>query len=202
MTDMTRSERRKQNIAIAVMILFVLPLVFMFIMFFGMAFFDGEGHVTLSNFQFVVGPMKLRDQTTIKPIGLALRNSLLFTCLVTFFEVLVSMLAGYALSRLHFPGRRNIQTGLLVLRMFPNLLLLIAVLYVLMVLQLVIEYRITHEYTVELGIANGGVTSATGVANLTDSRRLFNIHIVLIYISMALAAIAPIVQPFTKKIHF
>lgn len=74
--------------------------------------------------------------------------------------------------------------------------------YVLMVLQLVIEYRITHEYTVELGIANGGVTSATGVANLTDSRRLFNIHIVLIYISMALAAIAPIVQPFTKKIHF
>ena len=104
MTDMTRSERRKQNIAIAVMILFVLPLVFMFIMFFGMAFFDGEGHVTLSNFQFVVGPMKLRDQTTIKPIGLALRNSLLFTCLVPFFEVLVSMLAGYALSRLHFPG--------------------------------------------------------------------------------------------------
>lgn len=141
MTDMTRSERRKQNIAIAVMILFELPLVFMFIMFFGMAFFDGEGHVTLSNFQFVVGPMKLRDQTTIKPIGLALRNSLLFTCLVTFFEVLVSMLAGYALSRLHFPGRRNIQTGLLVLRMFPNLLLLIAVLYVLMVLHVVNTLR-------------------------------------------------------------
>lgn len=74
--------------------------------------------------------------------------------------------------------------------------------YVLMVVQLVIEYHLVHEYTVEMQVANGGVTSETGVAFLTDSRRLFNIHIVLIYISMALAAIAPIVQPFTKKIHF
>ena len=41
------------------------------------------------------------------------------------------------LSRLQFRGRRTIQTSLLVLRMFPSLLLLIAVLYVLMALGIV-----------------------------------------------------------------
>ena len=91
----------------------------------------------MKNFAFVLGPMQLRDQTTIKPIGLALRNSIIFTLGVTCSEVLISLLAGFALSRLHFTGRKTIQTGLLVLRMFPTLLLLIAVLYVLITLHIV-----------------------------------------------------------------
>ncbi|MFA6844361.1 MAG: carbohydrate ABC transporter permease [Sphaerochaetaceae bacterium] len=134
--SLTRSERKKQNIAIAIMFVFVLPLVFMFVVFFGMAFFQ-DGHPTMENFGFVLGPMQLRDQTTIKPIGPALKNSVIFTIGVTSLEVMISMLAGYALSRLHFKGRRTIQTSLLVLRMFPTLLLLIAVLYVLMSLHIV-----------------------------------------------------------------
>ena len=66
---LTHDERKKQNIASAVMILVILPIAFMFIVFFGMAFFDGNGHVTLENFEFLYKPMKLRDQTTIPAIG-------------------------------------------------------------------------------------------------------------------------------------
>ena len=134
---LTHSERRKQNIAIGIMIIFVLPIVFMFVVFFGMAFFTPDGQPTLSNFQFVYKEMPLRDQTVIQPIGPALRNSIIFTIGVTCSEVIISLLAGYALSRLQFRGRKTIQTSLLVLRMFPTLLLLIAVLYVLMALEIV-----------------------------------------------------------------
>lgn len=134
---LTHSERRKQNIAIAIMIIFVLPILFMFVVFFGMAFFTPDGSFTLSNFQFVYKKMPLRDSTTIEPIGSALKNSIIFTLGVTSLEVFTSLLAGYALSRLEFRGRKTIQTGLLVLRMFPTLLLLIAVLYVLMTLNIV-----------------------------------------------------------------
>lgn len=134
--NLTFAEKRKQNIGIIVMFIFVLPIVFMFVVFFSMVFF-ADGKPTLQNFQFLWGPMQLRDQTTIQPIGPALRNSIIFTLGVTVSEVIISMLAGYALSRLHFRGRKTIQTGLLVLRMFPSLLLLIAVLYVLMALKIV-----------------------------------------------------------------
>jgi inositol-phosphate transport system permease protein len=134
--SLTKAERKKQNIAIVVMMVFILPIVFMFIVFFGMAFIK-DGHLSMENFAFVWKPMQLRDQTTIKPIGQAFKNSVLFTIVVTCSEVVISMLAGYALSRLHFTGRKTIQTGLLVLRMFPSLLLLIAVLYVLMALKIV-----------------------------------------------------------------
>ncbi len=134
---LTHSEKRKQNIAIAIMIIFVLPIIFMFVVFFGMAFFTPQGEPTLSNFRFVYKEMPLRDQTTIAPIGHAFMNSIIFTLCVTCSEVVISLLAGYALSRLRFRGRKTIQTSLLVLRMFPTLLLLIAVLYVLMALGIV-----------------------------------------------------------------
>ena len=119
------------------MIIFVLPIIFMFVVFFGMAFFTPQGEPTLSNFRFVYKEMPLRDQTTIAPIGHAFMNSIIFTLCVTCSEVVISLLAGYALSRLRFRGRKTIQTSLLVLRMFPTLLLLIAVLYVLMALGIV-----------------------------------------------------------------
>lgn len=134
---LTYSEKRKQNIAIGIMLIFILPIILMFFVFFALAFFTPSGEPTLSNFQFIYTQMKLRDQTTIQPIGPALWNSIVFSLSVTVSEVLISLLAGYALSRLEFKGRKTIQTGLLVLRMFPSLLLLIAVLYVLMALGIV-----------------------------------------------------------------
>lgn len=136
MITLSKTEKRKQRIAIAAMIVLCLPILYLYISFFRLAFFDADGAFTLSNFDFMFKEMKLK-QTTIQPIGKAFRNTVLFTVLVTVCEVVISCLSGYAISRLEFQGRKVLQQGLLVLRMFPNLLLLIAVLYVLIALKLV-----------------------------------------------------------------
>ena len=55
--------------------------------------------------------MKLK-QTTIQPIGKSFVNTVYFTIIVTLSEVVISCLAGYALSRLQFRGRKTIQYSL------------------------------------------------------------------------------------------
>ena len=84
---LTKRERKRQNIAIAVMFLFILPVAVMFASFFLMAFFK-DGHLSLENFEFVIRPMKLRDQTTIPAIGKALRNSVIFILYVCVMKIL------------------------------------------------------------------------------------------------------------------
>ena len=66
-----------------------------------------------------------------------MKNTIVFTVIVTFFEVTFSCMAGYALSRLEFVGKQTITRSLLILRMFPGVLLLIGVVYVLMTLGIV-----------------------------------------------------------------
>ncbi|WP_373265838.1 carbohydrate ABC transporter permease [Hungatella hathewayi] len=133
---LSKTEKKKQNIAIAVLVLLCAPILYLYISFFSLAFFNSDGAFTLSNFDFLYKPMKLK-QTTIQPIGKSFVNTVYFTIIVTLSEVVISCLAGYALSRLQFRGRKTIQYSLLILRMFPNLLLLIAVLYVLIALHIV-----------------------------------------------------------------
>lgn len=136
MISLNKDEKKKQNVAIVVMVLMCLPILYLYVSFFRLAFFDADGGFTLRNFDFLYKEMQLK-QTTIKPIGKAFANTILFTVVVTGCEVVISCLSGYAVSRLEFRGRKVITSGLLVLRMFPNLLLLIAVLYVLISLNLV-----------------------------------------------------------------
>ena len=64
-----------------------------------------------------------------------MKNTILFTVVVTFCEVVFSCMAGYALSRLEFVGKKILTFSLLILRMFPGVLLLIGVVYVLMYLK-------------------------------------------------------------------
>ncbi|MDL2301944.1 carbohydrate ABC transporter permease [Lachnospiraceae bacterium OttesenSCG-928-D06] len=123
-------EKRKQRVAILVMCLICIPILLLYGVFFRMAFYDEAGGLTLSNFRFLYEAMEIK-QTKIDPITKALYNSVFFTVVVTSVEVVISCLAGYAISRLQFRGRSLIQYALLALRMFPNLLLLIGVLYVL-----------------------------------------------------------------------
>lgn len=136
MKSLSKIEKKKQKIAIVAMMLLCFPILYLYISFFRLAFFDTDGAFTLKNFDFLYKEMKLK-QSTIQPIGKAFVNTVLFTTLVTACEVVISCLSGYAISRLEFRGRKVIQQGLLVLRMFPNLLLLIAVMYVLITLKLV-----------------------------------------------------------------
>ena len=52
-------------------------------------------------------------------------NSLMVATVGTVINVFINSMAGYSLSRLHFPGRNNIYHGLLVLMMIPGQVLLI-----------------------------------------------------------------------------
>ena len=121
---------RKEHIAIGVMVVLCLPILMIYISFFTQAFF-ADGKLTLSNFRFLYETIVL-GQYTVPTMGPAFRNTVLFTLVVTVVEVVISLMAGYALSRMRFVGRNVLQKLLLLLRLFPGVLLLISILYVLM----------------------------------------------------------------------
>ncbi len=130
-------EIRQERIAVVVMTLCVLPILYIYGLFFINAFIDQQtGEWTLANFNFFTNEIKL-GQATIEPIGESFKNTIYFTVVVTICEVVFSCMAGYALSRLDFVGKKTITMSLLILRMFPGVLLLIGVLYVLMYMGIV-----------------------------------------------------------------
>ncbi|MET3557639.1 inositol-phosphate transport system permease protein [Streptococcus rupicaprae] len=129
-------EKKHERIAIAVMCLCILPIVFIYGKFFLNAFLNQDtGGFTLENFKFLTETVRI-DQTNIDPVGQSMWNTIYFTVIVTVFEVVFSCMAGYALSRLEFKGKNFLTWLLLVLRMFPGMLLLIGVVYVLMYLKI------------------------------------------------------------------
>lgn len=135
--DLSASTKRKERIAIVVMAIVCAPILFVYLAFFINAFIrQGDGGLTLHNFDFLFGEIRL-SQYTVPPIGPAFGNSVVFTVAVTLAEVLISCLAGYALSRMQFRGKKIITFSLLALRLFPGMLLLIGVLYVLMYMKVV-----------------------------------------------------------------
>ena len=94
-----------------------------------------EGRLSLANFRFLYDTIVM-GQYTVPAMGPAFRNTVLFTAVVTVCEVVISLMAGYALSRMRFTGRGPLQHLLLILRLFPGVLLLISILYVLMYVRL------------------------------------------------------------------
>lgn len=131
-SSVPKYERRKEQIAIFVMILLCLPILFIYFSFFKKAFFLGDtGEFTLSNFEFLYKPVTM-GQYTAQPVGPAFYNTVRFTAACTIIEVIVSCMAGYALARLDFTGKRFLSFSLLGLRLFPGVLLLIGAMYVLM----------------------------------------------------------------------
>ena len=130
-------EIRQERIAVVIMTLCILPILYVYGLFFMNAFIDQQtGAWTLANFDFFTHEISL-GQATIEPIGESFKNTIMFTAIVTLCEVVFSCMAGYALSRLEFAGKKTITMSLLILRMFPGVLLLIGVLYVLMYLGIV-----------------------------------------------------------------
>lgn len=85
----------------------------------------------LENWRFLREPIGARPS-----IWAVLWNTLLFSGGVAIVEVLVAAMSAYAVSRLHFPGRRAYMGLVLVLHAFPAVTLLIAIFYVLRVLHL------------------------------------------------------------------
>lgn len=88
---------------------------------------------TLANWRFLWDPSVLQNMPSIWRITL---NTLAFALLVTVIEVGIAAATGYALSRLHFPGRKWFLSLTLILHAFPSVTLLIAIFYVLNALKL------------------------------------------------------------------
>ena len=132
-----RYEIRQERTAVVILCLVMLPILFIYGKFFVNAFIDQKtGAWTLENFGFMTHSLTM-GQAKIEPIGIPLRNTVLFTIIVTGCEVIFSCMAGYALSRLDFVGKKTITFSLFLLRMFPGILLLIGILYILMYLHIV-----------------------------------------------------------------
>ena len=88
---------------------------------------------TLSNWSFLWEPPFGRGYPSIWRVTL---NTFMIAISMTFFVVVVSSLAGYALSRQNFRGRKTFLSGTLVLHAFPSLTLLIGIFFVLRILKL------------------------------------------------------------------
>jgi inositol-phosphate transport system permease protein len=120
----------------AVLGLVSLPLVILFGWLLYSSFFarvEGLtpiGGFTLDNWRFLWNPNSVQQLAGRSIWGLTF-NTVIFAISVALMVVLVSSMAGYALSRLAFPGRRTFLSGVLILHSFPSVTLLIATFIVL-----------------------------------------------------------------------
>ena len=88
---------------------------------------------TLSNWSFLREAPFGRGYPSIWRVTF---NTFMIAISMTFFVVLVSSLAGYALSRQNFRGRKTFLSGTLLLHAFPSVTLLIGIYFVLRTLKL------------------------------------------------------------------
>jgi inositol-phosphate transport system permease protein len=93
------------------------------------------GDFTFDNWRFLWAPETVPQFGGRSIIPLTF-NTLIFASAVALLVVLLSSMAGYALSRLSFPGRRTFLAGVLLLHSFPSVTLLIATFIVLRALGL------------------------------------------------------------------
>jgi len=94
------------------------------------------GAFTVENWRFLWAPETV-DALRFKPPIIPLTiNTLIFSLSTSLVVLLISSMAGYALSRIRFPGRRMFLAGVLLLHSFPSVTLLIATFLVLRQLRL------------------------------------------------------------------
>jgi len=93
------------------------------------------GDFTFDNWRFLWAPETVPQFGGRSIIPLTV-NTFIFASAVALLVVLLSSMAGYALSRLSFPGRRTFLAGVLLLHSFPSVTLLIATFIVLRALGL------------------------------------------------------------------
>ncbi len=89
------------------------------------------GAFTLENWRFLWAPQTVEQLRNKPPIVPLVINTIIFAAATAAMVLLVSSMAGYALSRLKFPGRRMFLGSVLLLHSFPSVTLLIATFIVL-----------------------------------------------------------------------
>ena len=89
------------------------------------------GAFTLENWRFLWAPQTVEQLRNKPPIVPLVINTIIFAAATAAMVLLVSSMAGYALARLKFPGRRMYLGSVLLLHSFPSVTLLIATFIVL-----------------------------------------------------------------------
>jgi len=120
-----------------VLLLFTLPILILYGWLFYSSFFRGMeglrpiGDFTFDNWRFLWDQQSvdsLRNRPAIIPLTI---NTFIFAISTAAVVLLISSMAGYALSRIKFPARRTFLGGVLLLHSFPAISLLIATFIVL-----------------------------------------------------------------------
>jgi inositol-phosphate transport system permease protein len=124
----TLKERLGTVVPVTVLILLTLPVLIGYVWIIISTFsrttygLEPQGKLTLQNWSFLWEDPKIWGVTL---------NTFILSVGQTVGVVLVSSLAGYALSRLNFPGRKSFLAMTLILHSFPAVTLLIAIYFVL-----------------------------------------------------------------------
>jgi inositol-phosphate transport system permease protein len=138
MTAEVRGSRSwRVSVPYVALVIVTLPIVVLYVWLFYSSFFPRVeglrpvGAFTVENWRFLWAPETV-DQLRNKPPVLPLTiNTFVLATTTAGVVLLVSSMAGYALSRLKFKGRRMFLGGVLLLHSFPSVTLLIATFMVL-----------------------------------------------------------------------
>jgi inositol-phosphate transport system permease protein len=118
------------------------PIVVLYVWLLYSSFFERVegftpiGAFTFDNWRFLWDPLsvpQMRNRPAVIPLTI---NTFLFAAGSAAIVLLISSMAGYALSRIRFRGRRTFLGGILLLHSFPSVTLLIALFVVLRALGL------------------------------------------------------------------
>lgn len=137
-----RSGRRWTDLLpVAALLIASLPIIVLFGWLLYSSFFRRvEGlwpasEPTLENWRFLWAPETVPELGGRSIIGLTI-NTFLFAAAVALLVLLISSMAGYALSRIRFRGRRTFLAGVLLLHSFPSVTLLVATFLILLQMRL------------------------------------------------------------------
>ncbi|MCM3745727.1 carbohydrate ABC transporter permease [Paenibacillus pasadenensis] len=132
----TKKSRLPSAGAYVILGIITLPIILMYLWLLINSFTSQMKHgviptgFTLENWKFLWSNVVVNG-TEMPSIWTATLNSLLFAGALTVLELVVGIMAGYALSRLNFPGRQGLLKTTMLLHAFPSVALLIAVFYIL-----------------------------------------------------------------------
>lgn len=132
-------ERINRGLLYIILIVLTLPIVLGYVWIFVSTFsfraygvipVDSQGNIgglTLSNWRF------LYEETLYgrEGIWLPMRNTLIFVIILIVGVLIISMMSGYALSRIKFRARKNLLSATMILNAFPSIILIVPIFFVL-----------------------------------------------------------------------
>lgn len=154
--------------------------------------------------------IKLKNHISILPLLMSVVSLIIITCTIPWHVNAMVMLHNNELNAFFFFV--TILLSLLTVMAYMNVsnkksstkkkILLAVVFGICLIGQLVLDYYYIHDVNVETSLFNSinKVTDDAEHHYVSTSLKWINVHVGCLYATAALAILAPIVQPFTKKI--